>query len=351
MKSCWEAWLSQPLERLVALLCSFAHCREDAVRNVARLFAMLALVGTSAAFAQGYPNRPIKVVVPWPPGQATDIAARLVVEKLVPMLGQPIVIDNRPGAGGVIGSEAVSKAQPDGYTLLAGSSGPISISPNVQKVAYDPLNDFAPICLVGTTSSVLVTYPSFPASNVKELIALLKANPGKYSFASSGSGATAHLMAVLFNSMANVTVTHVPYKGSSQSVTDVVSGQVAYTIETVPAVLSYVKSGRLKALAVSSAARSASMPELPTITEAGDLPGYDMFAWMGFLAPARTPRELRMRLVAETQKVLQMPDIRERLISLGYEPAGLGPEEFAEFLKKQHARYGAIVKQADLKVD
>lgn len=186
---------------------------------------------------------------------------------------------------------------------------------------------------------------------MRELIALLKANPGKYSFASSGSGATSHLMSVLFNSMANVNAVHVPYKGSPQSVTDVVGGQVTYTIETVPAVFSYVKGGRLKALAISSAKRSAAMPELPTIAEAGDLPGYDMSAWVGFLAPAGTPRELRLRLSIETQKIVQAPDMRERLIALGMEPAGSTPEEFAEFLTKQHARYGAIVKQANIKVD
>jgi len=311
----------------------------------------LALVARSAAFAQGYPNHPIKVVVPWPPGQNTDIVARMVSERLVPVLGQPLVVDNRPGAGGVIGSEIASKAAPDGYTLLAGSSGPISISPNVQKVPFDPLRDFAPISLIGTNPFVLVVNSSVPAGNAKELIALLKANPGKYSFASSGSGATSHLMSVLFNSMANVNAVHVPYKGSSQSVTDVVSGEVAYTIETVPAVISYVKGGRLKALAVSSAKRSAAMPELPTIAEASDLPSYDMYAWIGFLAPAGTPRELRMRLSIETQKIMQAPEMRERLIALGMEPAGSTPEEFAEFLKKQHARYGAIVKQANVKVD
>jgi len=184
---------------------------------------------------------------------------------------------------------------------------------------------------------------------VKELIALLKANPGKYSFSSSGSGATSHLMTVLFNSMAGVTATHVPYKGSSQSVTDVVNGQVAYTIETVPGVLSYTKSGRLRALAVTSAKRAEALPELPTIAET--LPGYDMFGWIGFMAPAGTPRDLTERFAAETQKVLQDPDIRKRFIALGLEPAGSAPNEFAEFLKAQNARYGSIVREADVKVD
>ncbi len=316
-----------------------------------RLLALLASVCAGAAVAQDYPNHPIKVLVPWPPGQATDLAARMVSEKLVPALGQPLVVDNRPGAGGVIGSELASKAAPDGYTLLAGSSGPISISPNVQKVPYDPQGDFAPISLLAVNPFVLVVNPSIPANNVRELIALLRANPGKYSFASSGSGATSHLMSVLFNSMAQVNAVHVPYKGSSQSITDVVSGQVAYTIETVPGVISYVQSGRLKALAVSSAKRSEAMPELPTIAEAGGLAGYDMFGWIGLMAPAGTPRELIERLSAETRKVLQDPEIRKRFIALGMEPTGNTPAEFAGFIRRQHERYGAIVKEANVKLD
>jgi tripartite-type tricarboxylate transporter receptor subunit TctC len=321
------------------------------MRASVRLFAILAFAGASTAFAQGYPNHPIKVVVPWPPGQATDLAARMVSERLVPMLGQPLVVDNKPGAGGVIGAEAASRTQPDGYTLLAGSSGPISISPNVQKVPYDPLKDFSPISLIAINPFVLVVNPSIPANNVKELIALLKANPGKYSFSSSGSGATSHLMSALFNSMAQVTATHVPYKGSSQSVTDVVSGQVAYTVETVPAVLSFVKSGRLRALAVTSARRSTAMPELPSIAEAGDLPGYDMFGWIGFMAPAGMPREISGRLSAEIRKVLQDPEIKQHFLALGLEPAGNAPDEFGEFIRTQNARYGSVVKQANVRLD
>jgi tripartite-type tricarboxylate transporter receptor subunit TctC len=319
------------------------------MKTAVRVFAMLMLAAASAALAQGYPDHPIKVIVPWPPGQATDLAARMVADKLVPVLGQPLVMDNKPGAGGTIGSEAATKAQADGYTLLAGSSGPISISPNVQKVAYDPLKDFAPISLLAVNPYVLVVNPSVPANNVKELIALLRANPGKYSFSSSGSGASSHLSSVLFNSMANVNAVHVPYKGSSPSVTDLVSGQVAYTLETVPGVISFVKSGRLRALAVSTAKRSTAMPGLPTIAD--DLPGYEMSGWIGFMAPAGLPREISARLSSEIRKILETPEIRERFLALGLEPAGNTPEEFAEFLRKQHARYGAIVKQANVKLD
>ena len=314
-----------------------------------RLLAALALVFAGTAFAQTYPSHPIKVVVPWPPGQATDVAARMVAEKLVPVLGQPLVVDNRPGAGGVVGSEVAAKSPADGYTLLAGSSGPISISPNVQKVAYEPLKDFVPISLLAINPFMLVVNPSIPANNVKELIALLKANPGKYSFASSGSGATSHLMSVLFNSMAGVNVVHVPYKGSSQSITDVVSGQIAYTIETVPAVAGLVKAGKLRALGATSLTRAVAMPEVPTIAET--LPGYEMFGWIGLMAPAGTPGAITDRISAETQKIMQDPEIRKRFLAAGMEPAGNTPAQFHDFLMKQNDRYGSIVKQAHVKLD
>ena len=319
------------------------------MKNSVRLAMLFAFACMSTALAQSYPNHPIRVIIPWPPGQATDLAARMVSEKLVPVLGQPLVMDNKPGAGGTIGSEFASKQPADGYTLLAGSSGPISISPNVQKVAYDPLKDFAPISLLAVNSYVLVVNPSVPVKNVSELIALLRANPGKYSFSSSGSGASSHLASVLFNSMANVSAVHVPYKGSSPSVADLVSGQVAYTMETVPGVISFVKSGRLRALGVSSAKRSAAMPELPTIAD--DLPGYEMSGWIGLMAPAGIPREISGRLSREVRKILEIPEIRERFLALGQEPSGNTPEEYAEFLKRQNDRYASIVKQANLKLD
>lgn len=317
------------------------------MNKLVRVLAAMSVAG--AAFAQGYPDHPVKVLVPWPPGQATDLAARMVSEKLVPVLGKPLVVDNRPGAGGTIGTELAARAKPDGYTLLAGSSGPVSISPNVQKVPYDPLKDFAPISLIAVNPFVLVVNPSIPAKNVKEFIALLKANPGKYSFASSGSGATSHLMSVLFNSMARVDAVHVPYKGSSQSITDVVNGQVAYTIETVPAVISLVRSGKLRALAVTSSKRAEAMPELPTIAE--DLPGYEMFGWIGLMAPAGTPRRIVERLSAETRKIMHDPEIKKRFIAAGLEPAGNTPKEFAEFLNKQNARYSSIAKEAHIRID
>ena len=319
------------------------------IRPLAALALACACTAAGNAIAQGYPTHPIKVIVPWPPGQATDIAARMVAEKLAPVLGQPLVVDNRPGAGGVVGSEVAAKSPADGYTILAGSSGPISISPNVEKVAYDPLKDFVPISLLAVNPFMLVVNPSIPAKNVKELIALLKANPGKYSFASSGSGATSHLMSVLFNSMAGVEAVHVPYKGSSQSITDVVNGQVAYTIETVPAVAGLVKAGKLRALGATSLTRAQAMPDVPTIAET--LHGYEMFGWIGFVAPAGTPQAITDRVSAETRKIMQDPEIRKRFLAAGMEPAGNTPAEFAAFMKKQNDRYGTIVKQAHIKLD
>jgi tripartite-type tricarboxylate transporter receptor subunit TctC len=318
------------------------------VINLVCLLA-LATIAVSSAFAQGYPNRSIKVVVPWPPGQATDIAARLVSEKLSSTLGQPLVIDNRPGAGGVIGTDFASKSAADGYTLLAGSSGPMTISPSVQKVPYDPQKDFAPVSLFQTNQFVLVVHPSLPVNSAKELIAMLKANPGKYSFSSAGNASTQHLCVELFNFMAQVTATHVPYKGSAPSLTDVVGGQITYTMDTVPAVIGHLKAGRLKALAVSKTERSTVLPEVPTVGET--MPGYEMSGWIGLLAPAGTPRDIVERLSSEVRKVLQLPDLRDRFIALGMDSAGNTPDEFADFIRKQNARYGAIVKQANVRAD
>ena len=312
---------------------------------------LLVLALTSAAFAQGYPNRPIKLVVPWPPGQNTDLTARIVAEKLAPALGQPVVVDNRPGAGGVVGTEAASKAAPDGYTLLMGSSGPITISPSVQKVSYDPQKDFAPVTLVQTGQYVLVVNPSLKVNSAKELLALLMANPGKLSFSSAGTASTQHLCLELFNFMAGVKAIHVPYKGSAPSLTDLVGGQVTYSMDTTAAVVTHVRSGRLKGLAVSKAKRSSVFPELPTIAEAANLPGYDMSGWIGLLAPAGTPREVTDRLSAEVRKVLQAPEVIERMVGLGMDASGNTPEEFAEFIRQQHARYASIVKQANVRVD
>jgi tripartite-type tricarboxylate transporter receptor subunit TctC len=316
-----------------------------------RILAAFALAGASAAFAQSWPNKPIHVIIPWPPGQATDLAMRLVGEKLAPVLGQPLIMENKPGAGGTLGADQAGKMAPDGYTLLAASSGPMSIAPHLEKLRYDPRKDFSAISLFATNPFVLVVNPALPANNLKDFIVLLKANPDKYSFSSSGSGSTSHLLVAVFNSMAGVKAVHVPYKGSTQAVADVVSGQVAYTVETVPGVTSFVNSGRLKALGISSARRSSAMPALAPIAEAGNLPDYDLAGWIGLAAPAGLPREIAERLSAEVQKIMQMPDIRQRFVALGLEPVqpGSTPEDFTGFIRKQYDRYGSAVRQANVK--
>ena len=315
------------------------------------IVAVLCWLALSAAFAQGYPNRPVRVIVPWPPGQATDISARIVAQKLQESLGQPFVMENKPGAGGAIGTDTVAKSPGDGYTLLAASSGPISIMPNLQKIPYDPLKDLAPVSLICTNAFALVTNPNFPAANAREFVALLRANPDKYAFSSSGTGATAHLMVELFNSMANIKARHVPYKGSAPALTDVMNGQIDYTLETVASVSAHVKSGRLKTLGVSFARGSSGLPGVPSLAQAADIPGYDIGAWIGYAAAPGTPRDIIAKLSAEIGKAIQSPDLRERFMALGLEPTSNSPEEMAEYLKREQQRYGDIIRRANIKVE
>ena len=303
-----------------------------------------------AALAPSYPSRPVKVVVPWPPGQATDIAARMLAQKLQESMGQAFVVDNRPGAGGSLGTAVAATSPADGYTLLAASSGPISIMPSLQKLPYEPLKDFVLIGLITRNSYALVVNPSFPAGNAKEFIALLRANPDKYTFASSGTGATGHLLGELFNSTAQVRARHIPYKGAGPALTDVMSGQVDYTIETVAATVGHVKAGRLKALGVSTSKRAAAMPDVPTLAEAANL-DYDAGAWIGYAAPAGIPREILLKLASEMQKALEGTELKERLLGAGLDPAPTTPDELPAFMRREQERYAAVIKNANIKVD
>jgi len=320
------------------------------MRRIVLFAAMLAVAGAACA-QQDYPNRPLRMIVPWPPGQATDLVGRVMAQKMSDVLGQQIVIDNRAGAGGMIGTDVAAKATPDGYTLLAASSGPVSINPLLQKTAYDPERELAPVANVCVAPFLLVSAPSFPAQNAKEFVALLKANPGKYTFASSGTGATAHMIAEYFNNMAVVQVTHVPYKGSVPALTDVISGRVAYAFETVASTMPHVKAGRLKAYGVSIDRPSALAPGIEPIAVAANLPGFNAAAWIGVMATAGTPKRIVDKLGVAAETAMKSPEVLERLASVGVEVDYQRPAVFADYLKEQKKRYSEIIKRANIKIE
>ena len=313
--------------------------------------ALLFVLAASVAHAADYPSRAVKVVVPWPPGQATDIAARLLAQKLQESLGQPFVIENRPGAGGSIGTAIAAKSAADGYTLLAASSGPVSVMPSLQQLPYDPLKDLVMIGLISRSPYVLVVAPSFPAKDAREFVELLRRHPDKYTFGSSGAGATGHLLEELFNSMAGIRARHVPYKGAGPELTDVMSGQVDYAIEVVAATVGHVRAGRLKALGVSTARRSPALPDVPSLAEAAHLPDYDAGVWIGLAAPAGMPPEAFAKLSAEMRKAMLAKDLQERLLSSGLDPVASTPEEMPAFLRREQERYAGVIRRAHITLE
>ncbi len=315
------------------------------------LFLIGLLLSGSALAQQTYPNRPLRAVIPWPPGQATDLVGRVIAQKLGEVLGQAVVPDNRAGAGGMIGTDYVAKVAPDGYTILIASSGPVTINPLLQKAPYDVDRDLTPVAMIGLSSYVLVTGTAFPANNAKEFVALIKANPGKYTFASSGTGATAHLVAEWFNMRAGLTATHVAYKGSAPALTDVAGGQVAYATETVAATMPLIRAGKLRAYGLTLSKPSALAPGIDPLAESLGLPDFDVGAWIGIMVPSGTPKPVVDRLSAAMVTVMQAPDVRERLTGVGLEVDYRGADTFAQHLKVQQARFADIIKQGGIKVD
>ncbi len=303
------------------------------------------------AAAQAYPDKPIRVIVPVPAGGTPDVVARTVAPGLSSLLGQQLVIDNRGGAGGLIGVELAARAIPDGYTLLFSSPGALTILPHLkQQVPYDTLRDFAPISLISIGPFLLITHPSVPVKTVKELIALAKAEPGKLNYASAGNGVANHLAMELFKSMAGVNITHVPYKGAPQAVTDLIGGNVDVMFNSIAPVLPQIKAGRLRLLGIASAKRSPQLPDTPTISEAG-VPGFEAVNWFGLFAPAKTPQPIIARLNAAVVKVVRAPETRMQFEIQGTDPVASSPAEFAAFIRRDLEKYAKIVKLSGAKVD
>ncbi len=313
-------------------------------------FAALGATATLPAMAQTYPVKPIRFVVPFAPGGGTDLLARAIGQRLTDVLGQPVVVDNRAGAGGVIGADLVAKAAPDGYTIVLGSPGPLTINPNLRPSIPYRLKDFAPITLATISPFVLVVNPALGVASVKELIALAKAKPGALNFGSGGNGAVAHLAGEQFKALAGVQITHVPYKGSNPSIIDLIGGQLQLVIDNLPVLVLHVRSGRLKALALGTRKRSVLLPEVPTMIEAG-VPGYEASTAFGVLAPASTPRAIITRLNREIVTILRAPDLIERFAGLGLEAVGSTPEEYAEHLRAELAQYSKLIKSIGLKLE
>ncbi len=317
-------------------------------RTLLLLLSILVSQSTSVFAADGYPARTIRLIVPFPPGGPADVLARVVGEKIGASMGQSVVVDNRPGAGGNIGMELVAKAAADGYTLALAPAGNLTVNPSLYRnVPYDVGKDFAPITVLAAVPNVLVVQPTVPAKTVAELVKYAKAHPGELNFSSPGNGSGAHLGGELFKSMAGVDMVHVPFNGIAPAVTAVLGGQVQLMFAGAPSVLQHVKAGKLTALAVAGVKRIAALPELPTLSESG-LPGFDVTSWYSIVAPAGTPNEVVVRLHSEITRALNEPDVREKLAGLGAEPIGNTPAEFAAMIKSETAKWSRIVKEAKI---
>ena len=315
------------------------------------LAAAAAVVLIQPVYAQSYPSRPLRLVVPFSPGGAADVPGRILTQKMSEALGQQVVVDNRPGAGSTIGAEQVAKAPPDGYTLLMISNTHFVSAALYKKLAYDSLNDYAPVTQVTSAPNVFVVHPSLPAKTVKELIALAKANPGKIDYASSGNGSTQHLTGALFTKMAGIDMTHIPYRGSGPATADLLSGQVTVGFPGIAGMLPHIKAGKLRALAVTGAKRSPELPQVPTVAEAG-VKGYDVTAWFGVAGPKAMPRDIVQKLHGELVRILKNPDIQKLLLTAGQEVAWQEtPELFGEMLKVEAAKWARMVQESGATVN
>jgi tripartite-type tricarboxylate transporter receptor subunit TctC len=305
----------------------------------------------AAAQAPAYPAKPVRIINPFAPGGATDQLARLMAQKLSELWGQSVVVENRPGASGAIGLEAVAKSPPDGYTLAIATQTTHAANPALfAKLPYDPVRDFAPLTLAGSTPLALMVQPSLPVTDVSGLIAHLRVNPGKLTYASGGNGTSQHLTMELMKSMTGTFVVHIPYKGAGPALVDFLGGQTSIMFDNLPTAMPHVKSGKVRALAVSTAKRSALAPELPTMAESG-LAGFDLATWFAFFAPAATPKEITTKIAADMQRALAQPDVKERLLAAGVDVVGSTPEELARFQRAEMEKWARIVKDSGAKVD
>ncbi|MBL8380272.1 MAG: tripartite tricarboxylate transporter substrate binding protein [Burkholderiales bacterium] len=320
------------------------------MRTLLLLVCGLAALASGSAFAQ-YPTRPVKLVVPATAGDGSDVLGRTLARALAESMNQQFVVENRPGAGGSIGADAVAKSAPDGYTLFIGNGSSHGVTPGLYpKLPYDSIADFAPVALISTAANVLIVGAGVPAANYAEFAKMARDAPGRVTIASAGNGSLSHLSVELLRSMGRLDLLHVPYKGAAPGVTDVVAGQVQAMIINIPSVMPLIRAGKLKALAATSARRPASLPEVPTLAESG-VAGYETLAWFGVLAPARTPPEVVGQLHREVQKALARTDVRETLARSGSEPSGIGPADFLTFIKSEIAKYGKVIRDAGIKVE
>ena len=313
-----------------------------------RIFLLLVFFASTAA-GQTYPSRPVRWIVPFPPGGATDILARIVAQKMTESWRVAVVVENRAGAAGAIGSDAVARAAPDGHTILMGTTSTHAVNPAINpKLPYDNLADFTAVTLVATFPNVLVAHPS-TASSLPELIARLKANPGKYNFGSSGAGSSTHLTGELFKLMTQTDINHIPYKGTGPLLNDLMAGHVSFAFDQITAVMSAVQAGKMRALGVASLERNAALPDVPAIAEV--LPGFEATAWVGIFAPARMPSEITLKLQNETKRIVQLPDIAQRMRELGATPLANAPAEFTAFVRQDTEKWRELVRAAKIKIE